>query len=180
MFSIWKHPTFVEKAKELLKTEDLALYMNRVLLKDKNWSGAVSIHQDMPYFHGDTKKLSVFVPLTPTQAIGGNGGLIFIKGSHKFGNLQRGMVKREIFPEMGDLAPDLEVGDVVYMNFLTWHFSDDAPVPSERPLMQIVYQPASDGSYGSEELGVREPTLVSGSWKTTHFAPYGKSTIPDA
>jgi hypothetical protein len=177
--SIWNHPALVAKACELLQTEDIALYMNRVLLKDAGWSGAVAIHQDMPYFHGDTRKLSVFVPLIPTKAIGGNGGLIFIKGSHKYGNLQRGTVRRDAFPSMDDIAPDLDTGDVVYMDFLTWHFSDEAPIPSERPLMQIVYQPATDGSYGSAAMGVNEPTLVRGSWRTSYFSPFGKSTIPD-
>jgi hypothetical protein len=177
--SIYRHPAIVEAIHAILGTTDVALYMHRMLLKDEEWSGSVAIHQDMPYFHGGLPKVSVFVPLTPTMARGGNGGLIFLKGSHRYGNLQRGTIRRDCFPNMEEMAPDLEVGDVVFMDFLTWHYSEDAVVPGERPLMQIVYQPATDGSYGSLQLGVPSPTLVSGSWLTKHFTAWNESTIPD-
>ncbi len=87
---------------------------------------------------------------------------------------------RERFPPLEDLAPDLKVGDVVLMDFLTWHYSEDAVHPNDRPLLQITYQPASDGSYGSGKVGVSRPTLVSGKWMTEHFAACFESTIPDA
>ena len=177
--SLYRHAALVNTAQILLGTEDVALYMNRVLLKDAEWSGPVAAHQDMPYFSGGTEKLSMFIPLAPTAARNGNGGLIFVKGSHRFGNLQRGTIRREIFPPMDDLAPDLDVGDIVLMNFLTWHYSEEAAAPADRPLLQIVYQPACDGSYGSVKLGVPKPTLVSGQWQTEHFAAWGESTIPD-
>jgi hypothetical protein len=178
--SLYRQPSLVHAAQTLLGTQDVALYMNRLLLKDATWNGAVAIHQDMPYFSGGVAKVSVFVPLTPTQARDGNGGLIFVKGSHKYGNLRRGTIRRESFAPMEDSAPDLEIGDTVLMDFLTWHYSELAPLPDDRPMMQIVYQPASDGSYASAELGVAQPTLVSGKWLTSHFAAFGDSTIPDA
>ena len=64
---IYRHPQVVELATSLLGP-DVALYMNRLLLKDKSWNAAVEIHQDMPYFNGGLEKLSVFVPLQPIQA----------------------------------------------------------------------------------------------------------------
>lgn len=177
---LYRQDCLVNLARALLATEDIALYMNRLLLKDEHWSGAVAIHQDMPYFSGGLIKLSVFVPLVPISSRGGNGGLIFIKGSHKYGNLQRGTIRRENFPQMDELAPDLEVGDAVLMDFLTWHYSEQATASTDRPILQIVYQPSTDGSYGTAELGVPHPTLVSGDWKTQYFAAWGNSTIPDA
>ncbi|HYM03088.1 MAG TPA: phytanoyl-CoA dioxygenase family protein, partial [Stellaceae bacterium] len=177
--SLFRNDSLVRAAQSLLRTPNLALYLNRILLKDSDWSGAVSPHQDMPYFSGGTEKLAVFLPLSRTLARGGNGGLIFLKGSHRYGNLQRGTIRRELFPPMEELAPDLEVGDAILMNFLTWHFSEAAAVPAERPMLQIVYQPASDGSYGTAKLGVPEPTLVSGTWQTRYFAAWGVSTVPD-
>jgi len=177
--SLYRHESLVKAVQRILGTENVALYMNRVLLKDHEWNGAVAIHQDMPYFSGGLNKVSVFVPLTPTAARNGNGGLIFLKGSHKYGNLQRGSIRREKFPPLDELAPDLEVGDVILMDFLTWHYSEDAVVPGDRPLMQIAYQPSSDGSYAGPTLGVPQPTLVSGRWMTAHFAAWGESTIPD-
>ena len=178
--TVYRNDNLIRVAQTILDTENVALYMNRILLKDTEWSGAVAIHQDMPYFSGGLDKVSIFVPLTKTFARNGNGGLIFLKGSHKYGNLQRGVIRRELFPPMEELAPDLDVGDVVLMDFLVWHFSEDAPDPADRPLMQIVYQPSSDGSYGGDKVGVPAPTLVSGRWMTQYFAVCGESTIPHA
>ncbi|MCU1390645.1 MAG: hypothetical protein JWL72_3983, partial [Ilumatobacteraceae bacterium] len=159
---------------------DVALYMNRVLIKDEHWTGAISIHQDMPYFNGGQRKVSIFVPLERTQADGGNGGLKFVVGSHRYGNLERGTINLADFEPMPVLAPDLDVGDVVVMDFLTWHYSETPATPSERPLLQLAYQAADDGSYGGELFGVAAPTLVAGSWRTRHFAQCRKGVIPDA
>jgi hypothetical protein len=159
---------------------DVSLYMNRILIKDEHWGDAVAIHQDMPYFNGGQNKVSVFVPLTPTQAQGGNGGLVFIAGSHKYGNLARGTIDRAKFDPMPEVGPNLEVGDIVVMNFMTWHYSENAVVHDDRPLMQIVYQPATDGSFGGAKLGVPQPMLVCGEWKTRHFAEWGHGVTPDA
>jgi hypothetical protein len=175
---LYADPSLVALVQSLLGG-DIALYMNRILLKDEHWSGAVAIHQDMPYFNGTQEKISIFVPLQPTQAESGNGGLKFVVGSHKFGNLERGTIDRSKFPPMLDAAPSLEVGDVVIMNFLTWHYSEDAAIQGERPLMQIVYQSSRDGSYGGAKLGVPEPTLVCGTWRTQYFAERGRGVTPD-
>ena len=150
--------------KSILGTQDVALYFYRLLLKDAAWWGEVALHQDMPYFHGGLQKVSVFVPLVPVY--GRNGGLVFVKGSHKYGNLNRGTIDRSKFEPMDDLAPDLEVGDIVLMDFLTWHYSEKTkgPMP-ERPLMQITYQPATDGSFCGA------PELISGKWQTQYFSP---------
>jgi hypothetical protein len=176
---IYTHPKMVHVANTVLGP-DVALYMNRILVKDDHWGGPVQIHQDMPYFNGGQRKLSAFVPLKPTAADGGNGGLKYVVGSHKYGSLSRGTIDRSKFAEMSDLAPTLEVGDVAFMNFLTWHYSENPVVPDDRPLMQIVYQPASDGSFGGQKLGVAAPTLVTGVWQTSHFAEWNVGVTPDA
>jgi hypothetical protein len=176
---VYAYPPLVSLARSLVGP-DVALYMNRILLKDEHWGGAVAIHQDMPYFNGGHNKVSIFVPLTPTRAQGGNGGLVFIAGSHKYGNLQRGTIDRAAFEPMEEIGPDLQVGDIVVMNFFTWHYSEDAVVHEDRPLLQIVYQSADDGSFGGSKLGVPQPTLVCGEWKTRHFAEWGRGVIPDA
>jgi hypothetical protein len=175
---LYAHPRLVALATSVLG-RDVGLYMNRILIKDQTWGGAVAIHQDMPYFTGGQDKLSIFVPLRPTAAHNGNGGLAFVRGSHRYGALSRGTVDRTQFEPMEDVAPSLEVGDIVAMNFLTWHYSENAVVADERPLMQIVYQPATDGSYGGPKLGVVQPTLVAGEWKTRHFAEWNRGVQPD-
>jgi hypothetical protein len=177
---IYKHPALVSLANLVLDDDDVALYMNRLLVKDHEWTGAVAIHQDMPYFNGGQRKVSIFVPLEPTQADGGNGGLKFVVGSHRYGNLERGTIDRSYFEAMSDEGPSLEVGDIVVMNFLTWHYSGVAVTEDERPILQIAYQPSDDGSFAGEAFGVNEPTLVTGSWRTRHFVQCRKGVIPDA
>lgn len=176
---LYRHPRMVDLATSVLGA-DVALYMNRILLKDEHWSGAVAIHQDMPYFNGGQQKLAVFVPLCPTVGEGGNGGLKFVVGSHRYGGLERGTINRSEFEPMPDAAPVLDVGDIVLMNFMTWHYSDDAAVADERPLMQIVYQPSHDGSFGGPKIGVPVPTLVAGEWKTSYFSEWNRGVTPDA
>jgi len=64
LYEIHRDPRLVAIARQVLGP-DVALYMNRILVKDAQWNGPVAAHQDMPYFHGSTRKLSVFVPLSP-------------------------------------------------------------------------------------------------------------------
>ena len=176
--TLYLNPKLVEFAKILLSTQNISLYMNRILLKDSSWNGEVNLHQDMPYFHGTSKKVTVFINLT--DCMQENGGLRFVKGSHKYGVLQRGSIKRDIFSPMEDLSPNLNLGSVVFMDFLTWHYSLKAIIPKDRPLLQITYQSAKDGSYGGYANGVLEPTLVSGEWETNFFTRWGGITEPDS
>jgi ectoine hydroxylase-related dioxygenase (phytanoyl-CoA dioxygenase family) len=177
--NLYTHPKIINLIKNLLNDSNIALYMNRLLLKDKNWNGDVPLHQDMPYFNGGHNKVSIFIPLQPVQAENGNGGLKFILHSHRYGNLQRGTIEKNSFAPMPELAPDLAVGDLILMNFFTWHYSEKAIQPDERPLLEIVYQPSSDGSYGGIKYGVAEPTLICGEWQTTYFAELYKGIIQD-
>lgn len=163
-----RSPALVNCALQILGT-DIALYMNRLLLKDASSPDGVQPHQDYPYFHGGLPKLCVFVPLLPVKA--SEGGLIFLKGSHKLGVMPRGDIDRGLYMDFEDLAPDLEPGDIVLMNILTWHYSVKGN-GEPRPILQIGYQPSTDGSYGGRILGVTEPTLISGEWKTTEFSEF--------
>lgn len=163
-------PELVSPIRVLLETENVALYFCRLLLKDSTWAGAVELHQDLPYFHGGYRKISAFVPLAQMRA--NDGGLCFVKGSHNFGMLERGSINREAFAPLEDLRPDVEPGDVVFMDFLTWHYS--GPGKSERPLMQITFQPATDGSFCGS------PILVSGEWQTTYFSEKSRCVRTDA
>jgi len=173
--SIFTVPPLVHIAQQILGP-DVALYFTRLLVKDGRWNGAVALHQDMPYFHGGQNKLCIFLPLTPFNPR--NGCINFIRGSHKFGNVGiRGTILHSEFPNLTIAAPELEVGDILLCDFLTWHFSEAATVFEDRPLLQIVYQPASDGSYfGTPD----EPTLVSGHWRTSLFNKYGTGITPDS
>jgi len=174
--SVFRHPALAAVATQILG-EDVALYMNRLLVKDAVWKGAVEVHQDMPFFHGSSNKLSVFVPLLPFNEE--TGGLTLVVGSHKYGNLGiRGAIALEKWPPSPTITPDLLPGDILLMNFFLWHYSEAPKAPSERPLLQIVYQPADDGSYFND--GLEGPTLVSGQWRTEQFVPFGFGIVPYA
>jgi len=175
---IYRHQDLVDLMEALFGGENLCLYMKRLLIKDSLFDGDVSLHQDMPYFSGAQKKISVLIPLNTMNRA--NGGLVYLKGSHKYGMLQRGTIRLENFKKFEELNCDAEIGDIVVSDFLTWHYSVPAISKVERPLLQLVYQPSSDGSYGSSKLGVESPTLVRGRWLTDFFAPWGESVLPDS
>lgn len=175
---IYRHPKLIALARAFCG-DDVCLYLNRILLKDAGWNGPVAMHQDMPYNIGGHRKFSLFVPLKPVQADGGNGGLKYVLGSHRYGNLGPGVIDRRQFPPMPDFAPDMSVGDILLMSYFTWHWSEAAPVPAPRPLLQITYQPADDGSFSGIAWGVPEPTLVRGEWRTKYFAELHRGIIPN-
>lgn len=171
---LYQHESLVDATKTLLQEENIALYMSRLLVKDQQWNGSVANHQDMPYFHGSLDKLSIFVPLQPHNEA--TGGLRYIRGSHRFGNLGvRGTIDTAQFPAMDVVTPSLEVGDVLFMDFLTWHYSEEATVQSDRPILQLAYQSAKDGSY----FQLPQPTLVCGQWQTSYFIPFGHGVAQD-
>ncbi|WP_068082698.1 phytanoyl-CoA dioxygenase family protein [Polycladidibacter stylochi] len=176
---VCEHSKLLDMTQEILG-EDIALYMNRLLVKDAVWCGEVCVHQDQPYFNGSPQKVAFFIPLEPCSAIDGNGGLSFVLGSHHYGTLERGAIQLQEWPPMEILSPSLEVGDVVVMDFLSWHYSEAAVTADARPLLQIVYQNACDGSYSGQSFGVAEPRLMRGAWQTQYFAELRRGIVPDA
>jgi len=173
--TLYKHPALVDLARRICG-DDIALYLNRLLVKDKNFYDPVHVHQDFPYFNGNPKKFNVFIPL---GAVGEeNGGLFFFKGSHKYGAMGiRGTILPEEFPPMERFLPNIDCGDVILSDHLIWHGSVGRQKgTSERPMLQIIYQPADDGSFYSYNL--LEPTLVHGQWRTRHFLPLGFGVKP--
>lgn len=171
--NLYRSPELVGVVTAILGTDDIALYLNRVLIKDPHWRGEVSVHQDCPYFSGSTDKVSLFVPLEPMGAR--NGGMVFLAKSHRYGLMQRGTIKLESF-DLEPIAPEMSPGDVAAMDFFTWHYSVESIEPSPRPILQIVYQRSSDGTYCPEH-GVAEPTLVCGEWRTDRFLAYSRDLV---
>lgn len=169
---IYEHPALVEAAKKIIGP-DIALYMNRLLVKDEHWDGHVTPHQDCVYFHGSTDKLSAFVPLTEFSPR--TGGVRFVEGSHKYGNLgRRGTIRYEDWEAMPILAPQAFPGDVIFASFEIWHHSESSELVTDRPLIQTTYQSAADGSYQGQP---DRPTLVCGEWRTTHFTKFEHGII---
>lgn len=141
--NLHKNPTLIDIARACLG-DDICHYFSRLLLKDDFVKSPIQCHQDWPYFSGGTNKLAIMIPVT--RHTEDNGKLYFVKGSHHFGPLPRGVIDYEKFPEMQRVGPDLEIGDVLVFDFLTWHYSVPSIDGTDRGVIQIVYQNAADPS----------------------------------
>jgi hypothetical protein len=138
-----RHPALIALMTELLGP-DVCGAQWRILIKDKHHRQAMLIHQDWAYANGGANKVSVFLPLT--RAGRANGSLYFIEGSHHYGPVSRGHLDPSRFPPAPHVCPELEVGDIVLCDYLTWHYSLKPETAEERVLLQLTYQPASDAS----------------------------------
>ena len=123
---------------------NLALYMQRFVIKDAQSEAPVFLHQDFGYDHGWPEKTSVFLPLSPVSAY--NGGVAFYPSTHIYGYLgDVGEIDPNIIdPEWPAICPSLEPGDIALMHECTWHASGPRIGGPDRILVQITYQPAID------------------------------------
>jgi|SRR5690348_2292983 len=156
---IHRHPALLDIVEKVFGP-DIALYNQRFVIKDRHSRGPVFFHQDFPYHTGWPFKASMFVPLSEVSPR--NGGMIFYPGTHQFGYLgDAGEINPAILgPDWPTLSPNLQPGDVVLMNSLTWHGSNPHVAGPDRILADIIYQPADDPS------GV---ALLRGNWRTEVF-----------
>jgi len=161
---VYKHEKIVSVIREILG-RDLALYFNRLMIKDPDAPDSVTPHQDMPYFHGSVNKVTVFVFLSGNHK--DDGGMVFVPNSTRFGLLPRGNLNLAQLPKSPYVSPELGPRDVVFSDFFTWHWSWPQKNKMDRPIIQLAYQESSDGSW--EDKFMRGPVLVSGQWKTNNF-----------
>jgi hypothetical protein len=139
------NPNLVAHLQSMLG-QDLSIVTWRIVMKDAgHFSGPINIHQDWPYFGGGPDKLNVFIPLSTVNRA--NGAMIFYRGSHHYGPLTRGDIDVQRYPECEPVCPELEVGDLLIADFLTWHASGPAEEnAAPRIMIQMVFQPAIDPS----------------------------------
>lgn len=149
---------------------DVALYYRRLLIKDKFFTGAISVHQELPFFNGGVEKIHIFLPIS--RNVEKNGHLRFYAGSHKYGLVGQGDIKPERFYGVRDVGEDLYPGDLVIMHHFTWHYSAKAQSDEPRYLLQLMYQPSDDGSYAGDT-----PELISGRWRTDLRFPASNSVL---
>lgn len=138
---------------------DLALYMQRFVVKDHKSRTPVFLHQDVGYDIGWPEKTSAFVPLSPVNR--DSGGLVLYPGTHALGYMgDAGELNRELLdPAWPAVSPALDPGDILLMHECTWHGSGPHVGGPDRVLVQITYQPASDPT------GVE---LLRGRWRTAY------------
>jgi len=136
---------------------DLALYMQRFVIKDHNSRGPVFVHQDFPYDYGWPEKTTTFIPLSVSNTT--NGGISFYPGTHHFGYLgDVGEIDTSMIRDDWPLVtPDLKPGDIALAHTCTWHCSPPHEGGPDRILVQSTFQPSSDPSSTS---------LLRGEWKT--------------
>ncbi len=158
-------PALVTVATNLLGP-DVCVYLRRILVKDTTYSGQVETHQDAAYSFGNPDKLLCMVALSSCGP--DNGGLWYVKGSHRFGLLGQGTIDPERFPPMETVCPVLEPGDVLLAHSYAWHRSEPSRNMAPRVMFNIFYQSASDGNFTSRRAEGRPP-LVAGQWRTDHF-----------
>jgi hypothetical protein len=124
--------------------KDIGQFYMRLVMKDSKFRTAIEAHQDWPYFGGDTNKLNVFIPITRCGA--DNGMVKYYVGSHLMGPVERGDIDLVRYPQFEGIIPELEVGDVLLADFLTWHSSHVSETGAPRIMNQMVLQPLSDPS----------------------------------
>ena len=138
---------------------NLALFMQRFIIKDHKSREAVFAHQDFCYDFGWPEKTTVFIPLSISNSE--NGGISFYPGTHHLGYLgDAGQVNVDILgPEWPLICPSLEPGDIAMIHTCTWHCSPRYISGPDRILSQATFQPASDPSSAE---------LLRGDWQVRY------------
>jgi len=164
---VMHHPLISTVANKLLGP-DIAIYMNRLNVKDQALTEHVHLHQDLPYFNGGGNKINFFIALQDTNI--NNGAMTFVPGSHRLGLVDRKTIDISKHPEFDAIVPSLRPGDLLISDILLWHSSVPNTQGTDRVILQIIVQPADDGSYYPHS--VPEPHLITGQWRTDQFTPW--------
>lgn len=139
---------------------DLALFMQRFVVKDSQSRTPVFPHNDFCYDYGWPEKTTTFVPLSPSNSE--NGGISFYPCTHHFGYLgDAGECNLALLAEDWPLiCPELEPGDVALCHTCTWHGSPAHVGGPDRVLVQSTFQPSNDPS---------STKLLRGNWKGRYY-----------
>ena len=151
---IYKCPELLDVLEQVYP--DLALFMQRFVIKDCHSRAPVFLHNDFCYDYGWPEKTTVFIPLSPSNEK--NGGISFYPGTHHLGYLgDAGECNRDLLsPDWPLVCPDLEPGDIALCHTCTWHCSPPHTDGPDRILVQATFQPSDDPS---------STVLLRGSWK---------------
>ncbi len=138
---------------------DLAIFMQRFVIKDSNSRTPVFTHGDFAYDYGWPEKTTCFIPLSPSNAR--NGGISFYPGTHHFGYMgDAGEVNTGLLnPDWPLICPELTPGDIALCHTCTWHCSPAFESGPDRVLVQATYQPSSDPS---------STALLRGEWRVRY------------
>jgi ectoine hydroxylase-related dioxygenase (phytanoyl-CoA dioxygenase family) len=161
---VYRHPVIVDVANRLLGP-DVAIYLNRLNVKDNAFRDLIHLHQDMPFFNGGGRKINFFIALQDINL--NNGAMVFVPGSHRLGVLDRNTIDISKHPELDVVVPSLRPGDLAIADIRLWHSSVPNAAGTDRVLLQMIFQPADDGSY--YPFSVPAPEVITGEWHTDQF-----------
>lgn len=156
----YRNPYFMQIAKDErilahvrpLIGDKLVMYRSLSVFKPKGYPQPVGWHQDMAYWKGTDKKVSVWISLDDVD--GPTGAMKFVPRSH--GELiKETEVQNEVFSiVLKDKHIDLSKavtaetkrGDMVMFHSLVFHGSGENETGKDRYTLIYTYQPASDQS----------------------------------
>ncbi|MCV6592321.1 MAG: phytanoyl-CoA dioxygenase family protein [Silicimonas sp.] len=142
--NVFRTPEILDTLERLYP--DLALFMQRFVIKDANSRGNVFVHGDFAYDYGWPEKTTTFIPLSVSNKM--NGGISFYPGTHHFGYMgDAGEANTALLSDdWPKLTPTLNPGDIALCHTCTWHYSPPFRAGSDRILIQATYQPSNDPS----------------------------------
>ena len=153
--NFWKDDC-IKTLSNLIYGDNVALYHNRILIKDRNTNNKVFLHQDFSYHLGFPNKTNLFIPLFDYDE--SHGALSFYPGTHQYGFLgDAGEINIDKFYPWKKITPKINAGDVILMNSCLWHESGRNTQEIDRIMFDIIIQPSDDPS-GAQ--------LICGKWDT--------------
>ena len=149
----WAHdPRFFDPMKDLLATDDIMLFTEKLNVKRGLVGGPIVLHQDYPYWVGvaeNAAQVGTAIVFLDDSTIE-NGCLEVVPGSHRDGEGKRKTIEGFGANEMDQnqydaskLVPlEAPAGSVVYFGSLLVHASAPNKTPSDRRALLYSYQPA--------------------------------------
>ena len=147
----------------LLRSSKVNLYEDSILIKEPGTPDKTYFHQDISYFHVEGEQICTsWLPVDPVTEV--NGGLQFIKGSHRWGKRYRPnhfVTDRPMDDTEGEIVPDfhadrrdrvilqfdMQPGDVTVHHCRTLHGAPENASPTMRRRALSVRYCGDDARY---------------------------------
>ena len=147
----------------LLRSSKVNLYEDSILIKEPGTPDKTYFHQDISYFHVEGEQICTsWLPVDPVTEV--NGGLQFIKGSHRWGKCYRPnhfVTDRPMDDTEGEIVPDfhadrrdrvilqfdMQPGDVTVHHCRTLHGAPENASPTMRRRALSVRYCGDDARY---------------------------------
>jgi len=159
-----RNPKFMKLAKNSKLTglvtpflgNSLSMYRSLSVFRPKGFEGEVGWHQDMPYWTGTNKKISLWLSLDKVDAA--TGAMKMIPGSHhqviqdleKQNEVFSLTIPGQYIDSSMAVSAETEIGDVVLFDSQVIHSSGPNETGRDRYTLIFTFQPSSDYSHHRE------------------------------